>query len=435
MKLYFDRRLRRFVTVPGLDAPLETLTFKAGDVEEVIVQFGQSPDRSAPQSVVTAPSWTAENLGAGALIDIGIKASGEYSDGDLLAGTSTYVHDAVAQTYTFDLSLNTTAINDLLERIDADDTNDVAEIADALFELTYKYSAGGDYQSSIDDVVTTIKHDILSGSEGTPVNAASPDEYSLIANTIQHFPQLTGLTGGTSTDLDSIVTVSRDVGEVVDLVAGAVFYVYELQAGTTAESSPNTIRPDDYATSTNEKIWTLLSTASAAGVAFTPAGDIASTDVQAAIEELDSEKAASSHTHAASDITSGTIDTARLATGTADSTTFLRGDQTWQTVSVNPGTQTLTSAASVTIDASAGKRCYLEFGTDITLQTPTNLANGEEIVIVGVQDGTGGRGLTLGSGLAEIGSNASSVSSLTSGEYFEIRILRLPISYYCRIIL
>ncbi len=36
-----------------------------------------------------------------------------------------------------------------------------------------------------------------------------------------------------------------------------------------------------------------------------------------------------SHTHAAADITSGTIATARLGSGSASSTTFLRGDQTY----------------------------------------------------------------------------------------------------------
>lgn len=39
--------------------------------------------------------------------------------------------------------------------------------------------------------------------------------------------------------------------------------------------------------------------------------------------------AAASHTHAASDIASGTIATARLGSGTANSSSFLRGDQTW----------------------------------------------------------------------------------------------------------
>lgn len=39
------------------------------------------------------------------------------------------------------------------------------------------------------------------------------------------------------------------------------------------------------------------------------------------------------HTHAAADITSGTVATARLGSGTANSTTFLRGDSTWSSIS------------------------------------------------------------------------------------------------------
>lgn len=63
------------------------------------------------------------------------------------------------------------------------------------------------------------------------------------------------------------------------------------------------------------------------------------------------------HAHAASDVTSGTMATARLGSGTANSTTYLRGDQSWATVTVsgdgwNPvswASPTRVSASSFTV--------------------------------------------------------------------------------------
>jgi len=83
MNLFYDLRLGYLVTTPGLDSALTELEFKAGDGEEVVLQFGRSPDNSGPTSISTSPTWAAESLSGTATVTVGVKADGDYSDGDL----------------------------------------------------------------------------------------------------------------------------------------------------------------------------------------------------------------------------------------------------------------------------------------------------------------------------------------------------------------
>lgn len=72
---------------------------------------------------------------------------------------------------------------------------------------------------------------------------------------------------------------------------------------------------------------------------------VASGIAQSKITNLTSDlagKASTTHTHAGADITSGTVGTARLGSGTANSTTYLRGDGTWATPAGGGGGETNT---------------------------------------------------------------------------------------------
>lgn len=81
-------------------------------------------------------------------------------------------------------------------------------------------------------------------------------------------------------------------------------------------------------------------------------GDV--TGLQTALDgkQVAGSYAASSHTHAAGDITSGTISTARLGSGTANNTTFLRGDNTWATPSGGGGGVTDGDKGDITVSGS-----------------------------------------------------------------------------------
>ena len=86
-------------------------------------------------------------------------------------------------------------------------------------------------------------------------------------NFVQNRFQVTALDGG-GTALDGIPTGTTALPTVptdalVAIELGGDIFFYELVAGTDAESLPDVVRPDDYAASTNERVWLLRAVPSA----------------------------------------------------------------------------------------------------------------------------------------------------------------------------
>lgn len=109
--------------------------------------------------------------------------------------------------------------------------------------------------------------------------------------------------------------------------------------------------------------------------------------------------APAAHTHAATDLASGTVATARLGSGTANSTTFLRGDQTYAdpTLQLPPVHAVGNSGTALTIDASSTsgwvKTITLTGNCTVTL-TGAVSGRASTLELVLTQDATGSRTVT-----------------------------------------
>jgi hypothetical protein len=97
--------------------------------------------------------------------------------------------------------------------------------------------------------------------------------------------------------------------------------------------------------------------------------------------------------------TTAAVQSSALATGTADSTTFLRGDRTWQTISTIPTTEQVLNATAGATAGAVGTYAFMRY-----------VASGNIIINIG--------GTTAGSNLRYV---TIAVASSESGQFIEPR--------------
>lgn len=100
-------------------------------------------------------------------------------------------------------------------------------------------------------------YDVVDVQVLSPVALLQSQFAALIATMAGGFnydPVINTPAGGAANDLDSLQTVDIPVGRI-QLVNGSL---YRLDAGVSAEDSPLVIRPDDFNSVTNQKVWFLV---------------------------------------------------------------------------------------------------------------------------------------------------------------------------------
>jgi len=238
MRLYFDLDKQALVTALGQKNVLTALDFRRGDdaVLEVL------PCRDGVVATTAGESW-----------QFGLKQSGKY-DGEYVAYIGTFTGPDSDGYYTGYLDTNTVTINSLLGSGNSPTTSDDVASVTLMGELVRTVSSK---EVSCKLLTVTVYNDVCKGSEGTPTTGTPA--YVHADKVLAHLYEYTSLTGGTGVDLDSEATLTRNVGRLVCVYISstACLLYYRLTSGTNAESVPWVIRPDDYAASTNEKVWKL----------------------------------------------------------------------------------------------------------------------------------------------------------------------------------
>lgn len=176
------------------------------------------------------------------------KATGDFG-GTALVYADTFTLNATTGYYEATVAYDGAALEALLELGESPEQESVTIVS----QLAWRISDSATWQPS-QNIAQTIHNSVWrdAGSVVMP-SAKGP---------VPYYRDIIGLTGGGATKLDGITTVSLPARTRVQLVINDgtydVLQNWMLYAGTDAEDGVGIVRPDDYATTTNEKVWKLI---------------------------------------------------------------------------------------------------------------------------------------------------------------------------------
>lgn len=308
------------------------------------------PTTASPDVTVTAPGAIALGTSGSIILDL------------VVIHTALALVSSTEAVWSYDLIVTPTGAysqkvcsGQLAEGVGSDAEADVS----APISVNWAGTVGGDLSG-------TLPNPTVDGLQGRTVASTAPTNGQVLAwnatlsqwepttggggsGTVTSITAGTGLTGGTITTSG---TIAADIGTGATQVAAgnhthtlagdvqgdiATTVVHKVQGHEFSSGTPSNGDVWVYeSSSTKWKHETLAGAGIAAAVHVHSGGDITSGTVGISYLPTGTSGttvALGNHTHAASDIVSGVLATARLASsGTADATTFLRGDQTWSTI-------------------------------------------------------------------------------------------------------
>jgi hypothetical protein len=253
MNLYVRLSTQEVISRTGGMPPLASFK-RAEDGHEVRVVF--LDDHNVPTSI-TVPA------GKTLAMTFGLKARGDFAAASFLAATSIFTEETSGgvKTYILKPSFNTVGLNALFAN-ESESVRCMGEVSWRLDTISPP-AFGGTIKTETFDVIVT--NSVNRGIEGLPeVEMASLE--ALFASTNAAIGQRlifrSALTGGESTELDGVVTLTLPVLTPCLVSTEGTLSMWQLQVwdGTTAEdTAAGLVLPDDANAITNAKIWVRLS--------------------------------------------------------------------------------------------------------------------------------------------------------------------------------